>query len=92
MKVYLGRELTDDEFNLVASGMWPLRPMTAAEKEKQEDRLRQYAEEIDRHPLRFLVKFFLALAFIIFSWWLARRNYNQAFDPTPPYRHRTPAP
>lgn len=90
MKDYLGRELTDDEFSLVASGMWPLRPMTAAEKERRKERLRQYAAEIDRHPVRFLVKFFLALAFVIFSWWLVRRNYNQAFDPTPPHRHRAP--
>lgn len=90
MKIYLGRELTDDEFTLVASGMWPLRPMTAAEKEKQEERLRQYAAEIDRHPVRFIVKFLLALAFILFSFWLLRHNYNQAFNPVPPHRHRAP--
>ena len=67
---YLGRELPKDEWRLVACGLKPLRPMTLKEKVAEEERMRQYLEDVRRHPFRFLLRFFSALGFLIFSIWL----------------------
>lgn len=65
------------------------RPRTQEEKERDAERIRKEQEEMRRHPARFLAKFTLALAFIIFTFLLARHEYRKAFHPET-LRHRAP--
>ena len=44
--------------------------MTPEEEAREDERQRKETEKIDRHPLRFLLKFILAASFLIFSIWL----------------------
>ena len=57
--------------------------MTPEEVAREDERQRKEAEKIDRHPLRFLLKFILAASFLIFSIWLVYRNWGKAMT-TPP--------
>ena len=69
----MGRELSDNDANLVGCGLMPLRPMTSEEAAREKERRQREAEWIKRHPFRFLLKFILALSFLVFSWWLVVR-------------------
>ena len=81
----MGRELSDHDWSLVCSGLKPLRPMTPAEEVREKDRQRREAEWINRHPFRFLLKFLLALAFLIFSWWNVHRLWVKDMAMPPSY-------
>ncbi len=79
---YLGRELSERDFWLVANCMKPLRPMTPEEKIAEEKRIRQEVEDIRRRPWRF----FAALGFLAFSIWLVYWQLERGgvFIPIPP--------
>lgn len=81
---FIGRELSDQECSLVGCGLMPLRPMTPDEMAREDERRRREAEWINRHPYRFLLKFTLALSFLIFSIWAVHRNWVNAVG-SPPY-------
>ena len=63
---YFGRELSKEEWRLVACGLKSLRPMTPEEEAAEKERVRKEVEDILRRPWRFWV----ALAFLAFSFWL----------------------
>ena len=69
---FMGRELSDLDWSLVGSGLKPLRPMTPAEESSETVRRQHDAEWINRHPLRYLLRFLAALAFLCFSIWVLR--------------------
>lgn len=60
--------------------------MTPEEKAREDERRRREAEWINRHPYRFLLKFTLALSFLVFSIWLVHRNWEKAFRLPPSWR------
>ena len=62
------------------------RPMTPEEEVREKERQRREAEWINRHPFRFLLKFLLALAFLIFSWWNVHRLWVKDMAMPPSYR------
>ena len=75
---HLGRELSDHDWSLVCCGLMPLRPMTPEEKAYEDERQKHEAEWINRHPYLFLLKFTLALSFLIFSIFLVHRTWIKA--------------
>ena len=57
--------------------------MTPEEAAREKERQRKETDEIDRHPMRFLLKFILAASFLIFSIWLVCRNWEKAIAMPP---------
>ena len=70
-------------FGACSGSMCRMKPeVTARENERQ----RKEAEEINSHPLRFLLRFILAVSFLIFSIWLVCRNWEKSIA-IPPSWH-----
>ena len=57
--------------------------MTPEKVAWEDERRRKETNEIDRHPLRFLLKFILAASFLVFSIWLVYRNWEKAMTMPP---------
>ena len=70
-------------FGACCGSTYSMTPEAAA---REDERQRKEAEKIDRHPLRFLLKFILAASFLIFSIWLVYRNWEKAMA-IPPSWH-----
>ena len=65
-----GTNIGDWHCELAPLGLVPTRPMTAEEKAARKEWQRQYIEDARRHPFRFFMRFFSALGFLAFSFWL----------------------